>query len=170
MGKMVLFMVAVLTAAIGGAMVVAGLPSLRDPGPATALLPLGAIAVAVAVEAVRLARAPAIGRLSLVVCPDSLSFVRHGDVADTVDRQEVGVVVVRQAGRAGGVTSVAVWGPQRDLLGRWETGWTMKPWFRVVGALRRHGYPWVIPEAGRAGGEQWRRRHVRRAPVGTLGG
>ncbi len=155
MGKVVLFVVAVLTATIGGGMVVAGLPSLRDPGPATVLLPLGAIALAVAVEAVRLARAPAIGRLSLVVCPDSLSFVRHGGVADTVDRQEVGVVVVRQAGRAG-VTSVAVWGPDRDLVGRWETGWTTKPWFRVVGALRRHGYPWVVTGAGtrlRRGGE-----------------
>ncbi len=82
------------------------------------------------------------------MCPDTVSFVRHGAVVDRVERREVGLVVIDEYGTAG-VGGLTVWRPDRELVGQWDTGWRMKSRLRLAHALRRHGYPWVSADGGR---------------------
>lgn len=151
-GRGALVAVALVCGIIGAGMVVAGFASLRDPGPATGLLPLGVLLLLAVVGLRSVVTAPAVGRLTLGVCPDRLVFERAGEVVDRVPRSEAGVVIVDGYTRSG-VLALAVYGPDRELVGMWDTGWTAKSPRRTLAALDRHGYPWVTPALDRI----WRR-------------
>jgi hypothetical protein len=89
--------------------------------------------------------------LTLQVCPDALTISRHGKVTDTVRRDEVGLVVIWEWTGLGlgpqGATRFDIYGPDRQLVGTWETNW-QKSSVRSVRAFRRLGYPWVLHSQG----------------------
>jgi hypothetical protein len=82
--------------------------------------------------------------LTMTVCPDAITMIRKHQFADTVRRDEIGLVVIRAYGRAG-VRKLDVFGPDRSLVGSWDTNWgpSAGP-IRTIRALRRAGYPWAV--------------------------
>jgi hypothetical protein len=148
LGQSVLFLGAAACALAVLTLVALGLSMLGRPALAVASFAIAAFCLFLAVFCARAARAPARGRLTLVVCPDAVSFVRHGAVVDRLEREEVGLIVIDEYGTAG-VGGVDVWGPDRQLIGKWDTEWLARSRFRLAHALRRHGYPWLVAEGTR---------------------
>jgi hypothetical protein len=88
--------------------------------------------------------------LTMTVCPDGLTMSRQGHVTDTVRRDEIGLIVIWElAGPGGprGANQFDVYGPDRQLIGRWPTNW-QKSSLRSMRALRRFDYPWVVHSRG----------------------
>jgi hypothetical protein len=124
----------------------AGLPSSRFVS--SALAAIGAVVFGglgwMMLSVVR-RRAPA---LTVGFCPDAITMSRRRLVTDTIRRDEVGLVIIKAYGRAG-VGSIEIYGPDRSLVGRWDTNWGAGAGaIRSMRALRRLQYPWVLHDAG----------------------
>jgi hypothetical protein len=139
----------VLFGLMGAAALVTGIAAFADSQPVGGVASLGGGLVlgGIAWMMWRLTRSRA-AALVLRVAPDALVFNRRDERAETVRRDEVGLVVIQAFGRAG-VGAYEVYGPDRSLIGRWDTGGSIGPGaVRPMRALRHFAYPWVLHDSG----------------------
>ena len=91
------------------------------------------------------ARRPTPG-LTLFLDPDHVVLSRRGRHLASIQRSEIGLVVLH-ASRGRGVDRLIVWGPDRQMLGEWETGW-IKSATGPIRMLHRYQYPCVLNDRG----------------------
>ncbi len=130
---------------LGVVLIIAGIAGVADGQfPAAALIVVGLVAGLFGRNMVRKTLKDVRTGLTVVVCPDAITFKRQGEVVDTVGRAEVGLVVLNELGRAG-ITDLEVYSPDRQRVGEWETN-EIKNALGYIRALRHHDYPWVVNE------------------------
>jgi hypothetical protein len=79
-------------------------------------------------------------RLRVTVCQGSISFHQRGRRSASFPRAAIEMVVIEE-GPVGQTCSLSVYGPLREELGTWPTGWITKPTMKVIRTLQDHGYP-----------------------------
>jgi hypothetical protein len=99
----------------------------------------GAVFVGVGLFFAWVARRPG-PALTLRVSADKLTMLRRGAQPAAVRRSEAALVVVDSVA---GQPDLYVYGPDRQLVGHWESNWMKTP-LRTVRALRRFGWPWAL--------------------------
>lgn len=102
--------------------------------------------------------------LTVVVREDRIEMWRPGDPPQVVERHEAALVVLRVEGARGyeGLTQFEVFGPDRSLLGSWETNWYRTGPVRSIRALGYHGYPWFLYNTSALSWSD--QRHAERVP------
>jgi len=79
-------------------------------------------------------------RLRVSVSGDSILFQLRGRPNARFWRANIEMVVIEQ-GLVSQTSSLSVYGPDRVVLGTWDTGWIAKPTMKVIETLESHGYP-----------------------------
>lgn len=90
--------------------------------------------------------------LTIVVSADRLELSRDGKPLDTVQKVDIGLIVLHAISGYGapGLVDFQIYRPDRSLLGRWDTDWDMAGPNRSIRALRRYDYPWFLHDTGAA--------------------
>ena len=86
---------------------------------------------------------PRTPRLTVRLFGDRIELHRKGHAEDVVSRRDIELIVLDE-GRFEGVSSLTVYGAGGEQIGRWETGWFVKPPQLVMRLLKRHGFPYAI--------------------------
>ncbi len=116
--------------------------NVEGPGASFAWGAAGVVGLA-DVPLFRWAFVPKTPRLTVRLFGDRIELHRKGHAEDVVSRRDIELIVLDE-GSFEGVSSLALYGAGGEQIGRWETGWFVKPPQLVMRLLKRHGFPYAI--------------------------
>ncbi|MDQ3723038.1 MAG: hypothetical protein M3376_08230 [Actinomycetota bacterium] len=85
---------------------------------------------------------PSEGRLRIDVTDDAIELRMPDQPGQMLSRADIELIVIQESWF--GVDSVWVYGPDKSLLGIWNTNWVVRPPQLLMRVLKRHGYPYAL--------------------------